>query len=395
MRGAVRLTDPLRIGICAPYDLGRHGGVNSHIRAQAAALRRLGHDVTVFGASSAPLADGEVSLGPCVSLVIGNTETGFGADPRSWRRVRELLRERRFDVIHMHEPLMPLASWFVLWQSPVPVVATFHTHREQGHRWYPLFRRFFEPFMRRVRVRLAVSDAARRTVQPHFPGEYEIVPNGIDVLRFARPATRPPDMPTNQRHVLCVGRLEPRKGVEHLVQAMATVQRACSGARLVVVGDGPDRESLETTARRVGIGATFVGGVPDEALPGYYRAADVVCAPALGDESFGLVLLEAMAAARPIVATRIAGYAELLEARDLARLVDAGDAAGLASGIASLLNDPARADALGARAAATAWDYDWSAIASRLDGIYRRVTGPPGPSGLPDQLRLNELTVET
>jgi phosphatidylinositol alpha-mannosyltransferase len=391
----VRLTGPLRIGVCAPYDLGRHGGVNSHIRAQAAALRRLGHDVTVFGASSAPLTDGEVSLGPCVTLVIGNTETGFGADPRSWRRARELLRKRRFDVIHMHEPLMPLVSWFVLWQSPAPVVATFHTHRERGHRWYPRFRRFFEPFMRRVRVRLAVSDAARRTVLPHFPGEYEIVPNGIDVLRFARPATRPPEMPANQQHVLCVGRLEPRKGVEHLVQAMAAVQQTGSGARLVVVGDGPDRESLEKTARRAGIAATFVGRVQDEALPGYYRAADVVCAPALGDESFGLVLLEAMAAARPIVATRIAGYAELLEERNLARLVDAGDAAGLAREIASLLDDPDQADALAARAAAAAWDYDWSAIASRLDGIYRRVTGPAGASGLPDQLRLNELTVET
>lgn len=392
----MRLTGPLRIGICAPYDLGRHGGVNSHIRAQAAALRRLGHDVTVFGASSAPLTDGEISLGPCVSLVIGNTETGFGADPRSWRRVRTLFRQRRFDVIHMHEPLMPLVSWFVLWQSPAPVVATFHTHREQGHQWYPRFRRLFEPFMRRVRVRLAVSEAARRTVSPHFPGDYEIVPNGIDVNRFARPATRPPDMQPNQRHVLYVGRLEPRKGVEHLVQAMATVQRVRNSARLMVVGDGPDREGLEASARRAGIAATFAGHVPDDALPGYYRAADVVCAPALGDESFGLVLLEAMAAARPIVATRIAGYAELLEGRDLARLVDAGNAAGLAREIGSLLDDPGQAHALGVRAAATVWEYDWSAIANRLDGIYRGVMGPTaGPSGFRDQLRLNELPVET
>jgi len=392
----VRLTGPLRIGVCAPYDLGRHGGVNSHIRAQAAALRRLGHEVSVFGASSAPLSDGEVSLGPCISLVIGNTETGFGVDPRSWRRVRKFFRERQFDVIHMHEPLMPLVPWFVLWQCTAPIVATFHTHRERGHRWYPRYRRIFEPFMRRVRVRLAVSDAARRTVLPHFPGDYEIVPNGIDVNRFARPATRPPDMQPNQRHVLYVGRLEPRKGVEHLVHAMAAVQRAGSSARLVVVGDGPDREGLEAAARRSGIAATFVGRVPDDALPGYYRAADVVCAPALGDESFGLVLLEAMAAARPIVATRIAGYSELLEGRGLARLVDAGDATGLAREIGSLLDDPGQARALGDRAAARVWEYDWSAIAGRLDEIYRGVIGPAaGPSGLRDQLRLNELTVET
>jgi phosphatidylinositol alpha-mannosyltransferase len=396
MRGATRPIGPLRIGICAPYDLGRHGGVNSHIRAQAAALRQLGHEVSVFGASSAPLADGEVSLGSCVSMVIGNTETGFGADPRSWRRVSEFFRRRQFDVIHMHEPLMPLVPWFVLWQSTVPVVATFHTYREQGHRWYPRYRRIFEPLMRRVRVRLAVSDAARRTVLAHFPGEYEIVPNGIDVNRFARPAARPQDMPPGHQHVLYVGRLEPRKGVEHLVHAMAALQRDGSSARLVVVGDGPDREDLEASARRTGIAATFVGRVSDEALPGYYRAADVVCAPALGDESFGLVLLEAMAAGRPIVATRIAGYAELLEERGLARLVDAGDAAGLAREVSSLLGDPGEAGALATRAATKVREYDWSAIANRLDEIYRGVIGPAaGPSGLRDQLRLNELTVES
>jgi phosphatidylinositol alpha-mannosyltransferase len=392
--GLVRVTRPLRIGICAPYDLGRHGGVNSHIRSQAAALRRLGHEVSVFGASSAPLADDEISLGPCVSLVIGNTETGFGADPRSWRRVRQLYRAKPFDVLHMHEPLMPLVPWFVLLQSTAPIVATFHTHRENGHSWYPRFRWLFEPFMRRVRIRLAVSEAARRTVLPHFPGEYEIVPNGIDVSRFARPAPRPPGLPPGQRHVLYVGRLEPRKGVEHLIHAMAAVQRS-GNAHLVVVGDGPDREGLQAAAHRTGVAATFAGRVPDAELPGYYHAADVVCAPALGDESFGVVLLEAMAAARPIVATRIAGYAELLESRRLARLVDVGDPAGLAREINSLLNDPVQARAVGARAALAVRDYDWSAIAGRLDEIYRRVAGPPAASGLADQLRLNELTVET
>jgi phosphatidyl-myo-inositol alpha-mannosyltransferase len=216
------------------------------------------------------------------------------------------------------------------------------------------------------------------------------------VNRFAKPAARPRDMSPDQRHVLYVGRLEPRKGVEHLVQAMAAVQRDGRSARLVIVGDGPDRDGLEAAARRAGIAATFAGRVPDDALPGYYRAADVVCAPALGDESFGVVLLEAMAAGRPLVATRIAGYAELLEGRDLARLVDAGDATGLALEISSLLDDPGQARALAARAAARVWEYDWNAIASRLDGIYRGVIGAAsGPSGLRDQLRLNELTVET
>src|ERR1700682_2498452 len=171
---------PLRIGVCAPYDLGRDGGVNSHIRAQARALRRLGHDVCVFGASSAPLAGGELAVSRCLSLVIGGTETGIGVDPRSWRRVGELFRTARVDVLHMHEPLMPLVPWVALGQSAAPVVATFHTHREQGHRWYGRYHWLLAPLMRRITARLAVSDAAKRTIAPHFPGEYEVVPNGID-----------------------------------------------------------------------------------------------------------------------------------------------------------------------------------------------------------------------
>src|SRR6185295_18063786 len=148
----------MRIGICAPYDLGRDGGVNSHIRAQARALRALGHDVCVFGASSAPLADGEQALSRCISLVVGGTETGIGVDPLSWWRVAALLRTARFDVLHMHEPLMPLVPWFALRQSTAPVVATFHTYRERGHRWYGRYHRLLEPLMRRIHTRLAVSD---------------------------------------------------------------------------------------------------------------------------------------------------------------------------------------------------------------------------------------------
>src|SRR6185312_6289843 len=233
----------MRIGICAPYDLSVAGGVNTHIRAQAGALRRLGHDVCVFGAASGPLPDGEVSLGGCVSMVVGDTETGFGVDPRSWWTAKRLLRERRFDLLHMHEPLMPLPPWFVLKQADVPVVATFHTYRSQGHRWYPKYRWIFDPLMARVSVRLAVSEAAKRTVAEHFPGDYDVVPNAIDVARFATPTPRPPSMPADRRHVLYVGRIEPRKGVDRLVQAMPAVQERVAGVRLVIVGDGPDRDA--------------------------------------------------------------------------------------------------------------------------------------------------------
>jgi phosphatidylinositol alpha-mannosyltransferase len=327
---------------------------------------------TIFGSSSGSLHDGERALSGCISLVVGGTETGFGIDPLSWWRVARLLKTARFDLIHMHEPLMPLVPWFVLQQSAAPTIATFHTHREEGHRWYGRFHWLLAPLMRRVRTRLAVSDAARRTVAKAFPGDYEIVPNGIDVERFRCPAPRPSGMPAHRRFILCVGRLEPRKGVDRLIRAMPLVQRAAPDVRLAVVGDGPDRAALEATARNTGTDVLFTGRVDDALLPAYYHAAEIVCAPALGGESFGIVLLEAMAAARPIVATRIDGYLEILANAGSARLADVDDAPALAAAIVPLLADPEACRTLGANGAAFVGAYDWSTIARRLESIYAR-----------------------
>jgi phosphatidylinositol alpha-mannosyltransferase len=363
----------LRIGICAPYDLGLDGGVNSHIRAQARALRRLGHHVSVFGASSRPLDDGEVALSGAVSRVFAGTHTGLGIDPRAWRRAARFLEESRFDVVHMHEPLMPLVSWCVLLQATSPIVATFHTYRERGHRWYPRYRWLFAPMMRRVRARLAVSEAARRTVAPYFPGNYEILPNGVDVMRFAASKARPSAMPSGQRHVLFVGRLEPRKGVDRLIRAMTLVRRSVPDAGLVVVGDGPDRARLEALAHDTGVPVTFAGRVDNDALPGYYQAAHVVCSPALGDESFGIVLVEAMAAARPIVATAIDGYKELVGDAGCARLVEVNDVAGLGRELSHVLSEPSLAQDLGRRGASFVCCYDWNVVARRLEAIYTQV----------------------
>jgi phosphatidyl-myo-inositol alpha-mannosyltransferase len=362
---------PLRIGIGAPYDLGRDGGVNTHIRAQARALRSRGHDVSVFGASSSPLAGGERALSACISPVIGGTETGFGIDPRAWWRVAALLRSARFDILHLHEPLMPLVPWCALWQARVPVVATFHTHRESGHRWYGRYHWLLDPLMRRIDARLAVSEAARRTVARDFPASYEIVPNAIEVARFQQPAARPGTMAADQAFVLHVGRLEPRKGVDRLIRAMSIVRQERPDATLAIVGDGPDRPALEALAARLGVAASFTGRVSEAELPSYYRAAQLVCAPALGDESFGIVLLEAMAAGRPIVATRIEGYAELLQGAGSARLVAVDDTAALAREIVALLNEPEARHALGSRGAAFVARYDWSVVAERLESIYR------------------------
>jgi phosphatidylinositol alpha-mannosyltransferase len=224
--------------------------------------------------------------------------------------------------------------------------------------------------MKRVTVRLAVSEAAKRTVAEHFPGDYEIVPNAIDVDTFAAPARRPAAMPADRPYVLYVGRMEPRKGVEHLVRAMAQVREAVANAHLVVIGNGPDRNPLESLARTLNVPVLFAGRVDDADLPGFYQAADVVCSPSVADESFGIVLLEAMAAGRPVVASDVAGYAELLESAGCSRLVPAGDANALAREITAVLENSELARTLGEHGAAAAKKYDWGVVSRRLERIY-------------------------
>ncbi|HEV8344917.1 MAG TPA: glycosyltransferase family 4 protein [Vicinamibacterales bacterium] len=372
----------------APYDLARAGGVNTHLRAQARALGQLGHTVRIYGPASAPPDEGEVALSGSVVVTFGGTESGLGLDPRSRSRVAALFRTEPFDIVHVHEPLVPLLPWFALRYARSRVVATFHVHREQGHRWYPLGRPWLRSLINRIDVRLAVSDAARRTVAAHFPGDYEIVPNAIDVDAFRAPRSRPrllntlstsstpSAMDRDPLHVLYVGRLEPRKGVDHLIRAMAPMnntQNVAPKARLIVVGDGPDRTALVSLARAVGTDVVFVGRVDDDALPAYLQASDIVCAPATGGESFGIVLLEAMACQKPIVASRIEGYEALVGPAGCGTLVPGGDAGALGAAIRSLLGDATLRRTLGARGLEAVRAYDWSIVARRLDAIYQEL----------------------
>lgn len=364
---------PLRIALFAPYDLARAGGVTTHIRAQARALRQLGHTVRIFGPASAPLDEGETALSRSVTVSFGGTESGLGLDPRSRSRVATLFKSEPFDIVHVHEPLVPLLPWFALRDAPSRIVATFHVHREHGHRWYPAVRPWLQSLIRRVDVRIAVSEAARRTVAAHFPGDYEIVPNAIDVDAFRAPRRRPPAIVAGTLHVLYVGRLEPRKGVDHVIRAMIDVQRDLPQARLIVVGDGPEREALVALARTTGAQVDFAGRVDDEELPAYVQASDVVCSPATGGESFGIVLLEAMACEKPIVASRIEGYETLVGDADCGTLVPAGDAHAIGAALVSLLGDGNLRRTFGAHGLQAARAYDWPVIARRLDAIYQRL----------------------
>jgi len=290
-------------------------------------------------------------------------------NPQVYRTVKRLFERETFDIVHVHEPLMPLLPWAAVRLARAPVVGTFHVYREHGHRWYRFARPVLQPIVNRLHARIAVSEAARRTVARFFPGDYEIVPNGVDIERFRRQQPRPV-LPKRSSIVLCVGRLEPRKGVATLIEAMACVRRELPDVVLVLVGDGPDREALRALADGLQVRVEFANSVDNDQLPAYYQAADVVCAPALGGESFGIILIEALAAGKPVVASRIDGYVAAAGETPCVRWAAPGDSTALATALVSALQTGRTMSPDAAVPIVSA--YDWTIVAERLLRIYRR-----------------------
>ncbi len=254
-------------------------------------------------------------------------------------------------------------------------VGTFHSYRPVSRAYYygaPIFRRFFK----RLDGHIAVSQAARQYHERYFPADYTVIPNGVDVEHFGCPDVQPiQEFADGRPNILFVGRLEKRKGLTHLIDAFARVQQELADARLIVVGAYDELEKIPFAlqARHLGLKVHFVGRVMYQDLPRYYRSADVFCAPSTGMESFGIVLLEAMAAGVPIVASDIDGYRDVLDDGTQGVFVRPEDPAELAAALVSLLRDPSRRVALGALGREKAQRYSWRVVAARVLEYYAAV----------------------
>jgi phosphatidyl-myo-inositol alpha-mannosyltransferase len=368
----------VRVALVSPYALDVPGGVQAHVVALAAALRDQDHEVTVLG----PGADGggggpTVDLGRHRAVPFNGSVAPIALGPNAARSTRRAIADLAPDVVHVHEPLVPWVGLAAATSDVAPVVGTFHAWSDAS-RFYRLAR----PVARRVfdglAVALAVSDAAARYhagALGRSPGTFRVVPNGVDVARFADaepfPDLRDPDRPA----LLFVGRLERRKGLEPLVRAFTRLKADRPALRLLVVGDGPERDRCASLLpSRLREDVTFLGRVGHDDLPRYYATADLYVAPSLGGESFGIVLLEAMAAGRPIVASDIPGYRSVASDGRQGRLVAPGDPAALADAIATLLDNPSLRAAMAADGRRTVAPYDWAQVAARVADAYRDAT---------------------
>jgi phosphatidylinositol alpha-mannosyltransferase len=285
-------------------------------------------------------------------------------------RIKRSIRDSRFDVLHLHEPLMPVLPVTALRHSDTFNVGTFHAFARSNLGYYygkPLLKRY----VRKLDVRIAVSAAARNFVQQYFPGDYRIIPNGIDVNVFSQ--ARPiPDLRDGMVNLLFVGRLENRKGLGFLLRAFEQLKPAHRNLRLIIVGDGPLRRWYSTfVARKQLADVVMPGYVSGEEKARYYASSDIFCAPNTGDESFGIVLLEAMASGRPIVGTDIDGFRTVVTPGREGILVERKSKRQLAAAIKTLIEDPELRDEMGRNGQRTVQRYDWQHVIEELLSVYR------------------------
>lgn len=355
----------MKIAFVSPYSWTVPGGVNRHIALLGAELRRRGHDVRILAPADGPVEPGVVSLGRTIGVPFNGSVARLAFGPRVAGRVRVALRRARPDIVHVHEPFTPSASLLALTITNAPTVATFHVAGES--RAYRASRVPLGPLWRKLDARIAVSQAARATVEQIFGPGARIVPNGVDVAAFAGV---PPVEPGGT--VLFFGRLEKRKGPGVLLEAATDLLDRRRDTRVIIAGDGPMAAELRgKVAPRHAADISFTGYFDPADQISLLSAATVVSLPALGGESFGLTVVEAMAAGRPLVASDIPGYAAVIG--DAGVLVPPGDAQALSRALGALLDDPARLQDLAEQGRKRASGFDWPIVAEEIESVYKEV----------------------
>jgi len=368
----------VKIGIVTQSYYPRFGGVTEHVHHTALELRRRGHGVTIItGRFRGQREDGPpagvVRLGANVLVPFNRAfvdlTIGFGLRGR----MRRLLRQGKFDLLHIHNPNAPTLPLLALEETRCATVGTFHSTSGRSF-LQDTFRERLARTVGRLGARIAVSRTAEASARMYYPGTYHVIPNGVDVDRF-HPERPPFEAWRDDRHVnlLFVGRLDPRKGLPHLLAAMPEVIARTQGrARLIVIGDSYLRRGFEARVPpALAAHIRFLGHVSAADLPRWYATGHVFVSPASGNESFGIVLLEAMASGRPVVATDLPGYRSVVQPGENAEVFPPGDVAALARILVRLVVDPARRAELARRGRTRALEFSWPRVTDRIEAVFR------------------------
>ena len=363
---------PLKIGIVSPYGYPHPGGVNEHVRYTYESMTRMGHDVWILTSKYGRQRESEghiIRLGTGWAAPANGSVGRVTLGLRFKHQARDILEAHRFDILHFHEPFVPFLSPTVLDQSQTVNIATFHAFGGFSPSYW-VGKWFAGRLPNLLHGRIAVSGAARHFISSYFPGDYRIIPNGVNLERFA---TAEPfeELRDGTLNILFVGRFEERKGLIHLLKAYHRLRKRKVDARLLVVGAGPkEREYRRYVGLRGIRDVEFLGRVSDEDKVRYFASADIYCAPNTGQESFGIVLLEAMAAGVPIVASDIHGFKKVVERNVQGILVEPRNPRALAAALYALARDPDLRHELGEAGRARAPEFSWDRVTERIVDFY-------------------------
>jgi len=367
----------LRIGIVCPYSWDVPGGVQFHIRDLAQHLIGLGHQVSVLAPADeeTPLPPYVVPAGRAVPVPYNGSVARLNFGFLSAARVRRWVHEGAFDVLHIHEPATPSLSLLACWAAQGPIVATFHTSNPRSRAMiaaYPIL----QPALEKISARIAVSEYARRTLVEHLGGDAVVIPNGVDVGFFAGAEPRAEWQGREGEHTIgFIGRIdEPRKGLPVLMRALPRILAERPGTRLLVAGRGDAEEAVAGLPGELRGRVEFLGMVSDEDKARLLRSVDLYVAPNTGGESFGIILVEAMSAGAPVLASDLDAFAQVLDGGEAGELYANEDAGALAAAAVRLLGDPARRAELRDRGSRHVRRFDWSTVGADILAVYETVT---------------------
>lgn len=365
----------MKIGLVSPYDYSHPGGVINHVSYLAHHLDLMGHQVKIIApvrrTGTRYFGVEVTAIGRPIPIPYGGTTARIPLSPWLPYQVKKVLDHEAFDIIHLHEPFIPMLSLSVLNESPALNVGTFHACHKSS-----VLYRLGQPTMRRLGKKLhgkiAVSKPARDYIAKYLPADYCIIPNGVDIHHYHPDGPLRTEFKDGKLNIFFVGRLEERKGVGDLIRACAIVKKDFKDFRLIIAGPGIRlRYYYQMLAKSlVGDNVIFTDYVPFNELPDYYRTADIFCAPATGGESFGIVLIEAMASGTPVVATNIPGYAGVLTHGQEGLLAGPEDPRSLADALLGLLNDRQARLKMAQNGLMTAGQYSWENVSRRVMEYY-------------------------
>jgi phosphatidyl-myo-inositol alpha-mannosyltransferase len=379
----------VRIGIVCPYSWDVPGGVQFHIRDLAEYFIRLGHEVSVLAPADddTPLPPYVVSAGRAVPVPYNGSVARLNFGFLSAARVRRWLHDGEFDVVHIHEPTSPSLGLLTCWAASGPIVATFHTSNPRSRAMIAAYA-ILQAALEKISARIAVSEYARRTLVEHLGGDAVVIPNGVDVDFFARAKPKPEWQSEEARSSVegggarraggtigFIGRIdEPRKGLPVLMNALPRILAERPQTRLLVAGRGDEEEAVESLPEELRPRVQFLGMISDEDKARFLRSVDLYVAPNTGGESFGIILVEAMSAGAPVLASDLDAFAQVLDQGAAGELFPNEDSEALAEAALRLLGDPERRAQLRERGSAHVRRFDWSTVGADILSVYETVT---------------------